>query len=85
MIEHQDQDRISFNCEPDHIVTKLEYAFLGVKHEYKTQCADGESNKIVWDKKETATAWIFNTYRVRNHFVPNPTNPKLKRLEIEKI
>ena len=21
-----------------------------------TQCADGESNKIVWDKKETATA-----------------------------
>ena len=50
-----------------------------------SQYADGESNKIVWDKKETATAWIFNTYRVRNHFVPNPTNPKLKRLEIEKI
>ena len=50
-----------------------------------TQCADGESNKIVLDKKKTVRAPKFNTYRVRNHFVPNPTNPKLKRLEIEKI
>ena len=44
--------------------------------------ADGESNKIVYDKKKTVTAWMFNTYTVRNHFVPNPTNSKLKRLKI---
>ena len=50
-----------------------------------SQSADGESNKIVSDKKKTVTVWMFNTNRFRNHFVPNPTNPKLKRLEIEKI
>ena len=49
--------------------------------DYITQCADGESNKIVLDKKKTVTAWKFNTYRVRNHFIPNPTNPKLIRLK----
>ena len=46
-----------------------------------SQYADGESNKIVLDKKKTVTAWKFNTYRVRNHFIPNPTNPKLIRLK----
>ena len=45
------------------------------------QSADGESNKIVSDKKKTDTAWMFDTYRVRNHLVPNPINPKLKRLK----
>ena len=45
-----------------------------------SQCANGESNKIVLDKKKTVTAWIFNTYRVRNHFVPNPINSKLIKL-----
>ena len=47
----------------------------------KTQCADGESNKIVYDKKKTVLAWMFKTYTVRNHFVPNPTNSKLIRLK----
>ena len=37
-----------------------------------TQCADGESNKIVSDKNKTDTASMFDTYRVRNHTVPNP-------------
>ena len=46
-----------------------------------SQCAYGESNKIVSEKKTTVTAWMFNTYRVRNHFVPNPTNSKLIRLK----
>ena len=50
-----------------------------------SQGADGESNKIVLDKKKTVTVWILNTYQVRNHFVSNPTNPKLKRLKFEKI
>ena len=50
-----------------------------------TQCAGGESNKIVYNKKETVTAWKYDTYRVRNHFVSNPTNSKFKRLEIKKI
>ena len=49
------------------------------------QSADGESNRIVSDKKKTDTAWMFDTYRVRNHLVPNPINSKLKRLKIKKI
>ena len=43
---------------------------------FKLECADGESNKIVSDKKETVTAWMYDTYRVSNHFVPNPTHCK---------
>ena len=50
-----------------------------------TQSADGESDKIVSDKKKTDTASMFDIYRVRNHLVPNPINPKLKRLKIRKI
>ena len=46
-----------------------------------TQCADGESNKIVYDKKKTVTEWTFNTYWIRNYFVPNPVNSKLIRLK----
>ena len=46
-----------------------------------SQCADGESNKIVSDKKKAVRAWMFNTYRVRNHFVPNPVNSKSIRLK----
>ena len=51
------------------------------------QCADGESNKIVSDKKKAVRAWMFNTYRVRNHFVPNPVNSKSIRLKknLEKL
>ena len=50
------------------------------------QCADGESNKIVLEKKTTVTVWMFNTYRVRNHFVSNPTNSKSIRLKkVQKI
>ena len=45
------------------------------------QCADGESKKVAHIKKKTVTSWKFNTYWVRNHFVPNPTNPKLIRLK----
>ena len=45
------------------------------------QYADGESNKIVLDKKKTVRASKYNTYRVRNHFAPNPRNPKLIRLK----
>ena len=33
------------------------------------QYADGESNKIVYNKKKTVTAWKYNTYWVRNHFL----------------
>ena len=50
-----------------------------------TQSADGESNKIASDKKKTVTAWMFDTYRVRNHLVPNPVNSKLIRLRIENL
>ena len=51
-----------------------------------TQCTDGESNKIVSEKKTTVTAWMFNTYWVRNHFVSNPTNSKSIRLKkVQKI
>ena len=58
---------------------------LGIESNHgHPQYADGESNKIVYDKKKTVTAWMFNTYTVRNHFVPNPTNSKLKRLKILK-
>ena len=47
-----------------------------------SQSADGESNKIVSDKKKTVTAWMFDTYRVRNHLVPNRVNSKLIRLKV---
>ena len=50
-----------------------------------SQYADGKSNEIIYDKKKTVTVWKYNTYRVRNHLVPNPTNSKLKRLRIKKI
>ena len=50
-----------------------------------SQCANVESNKTISEKKTTVTASMFNTYRVRNHFVPNPTNSKLVRLKIKKI
>ena len=46
-----------------------------------SQSADGESNKIVSDKKKTVTAWMFDTYRVRNYLVLNPVNSKLIRLK----
>ena len=46
-----------------------------------SQSADGESNKIVSDMNKTDTAWMFDTYRVRNHLVPNPVNSKLIRLK----
>ena len=49
---------------------------------YMSQYADGESNKIVYDKNLIVTAWMFNTYGVRNPFALNPTNSKLKRLKI---
>ena len=51
------------------------------------QCANGESNKIVSDKKKVVRAWIFNTYWVRNHLVPNPVNSKSIRLKknLEKL
>ena len=51
------------------------------------QCADGESNKIVSEKKTAITAWMFNTYRVRNHLVPNPVKSKSIRLKknLEKL
>ena len=45
------------------------------------QCADGESNRIVSDKEKIVTIWMFNTYWVRNHFVPNPINSKFIRLK----
>ena len=41
------------------------------------QSAGGESNKVVSDKKKIVTAWIFDTYRVKNHLVLNPVNSKL--------
>ena len=43
------------------------------------------TGKIVLEKKTTVTVWMFNTYQVRNHFIPNPTNPKLKRLKKHKM
>ena len=46
-----------------------------------TQCVGGEFNKTVYNKKKTVTAWKYNTYWVRNHFVPNPTNSKFIRLK----
>ena len=46
-----------------------------------SQCANVESNKTISEKKTTVTASMFNTYRVRNHFVPNPTNSKFIRLK----
>ena len=46
-----------------------------------TQCADGKFNKIVYNKKKIVTAWKFNTYWVKNHFVPNPINSKFIRLK----
>ena len=46
-----------------------------------TQSADGESNKILSDKKKTVTARMFDTYVVRNHYVANPVNTKLIRLK----
>ena len=49
------------------------------------QCADGEYNKIVLEKKTAVTAWMFNTYQARNHFIPNPTNSKLVKFKIRKI
>ena len=52
-----------------------------IKFSSLTQCADGESNKIVYDKKKTVTEWMFNTYGIRNYFVPNPVNSKLIRLK----
>ena len=47
----------------------------------RAQCANVESNKTISEKKTTVTASMFNTYRVRNHFVPNPTNSKFIRLK----
>ena len=46
-----------------------------------SQCADGDTNKFVEDLEKAVTAWQFDTYRVRNHLVPNPTNSKLIRLK----
>ena len=46
-----------------------------------SQGAEGEFNKIVLDKKKTVPAWMFNTYRFRNHFVSNPLNSELIRLK----
>ena len=46
-----------------------------------SQCAYVESDKTISEKKTTVTASMFNTYRVRNHFVPNPTNSKFIRLK----
>ena len=46
-----------------------------------TQCANVESNKTISEKKTTVTASMFNTYRVRNHFVPNPANSKSVRVK----
>ena len=46
-----------------------------------SQWADGKFNEIVYNKKKTVTAWKYNTYRFRNHFVPNPTNSKFIRLK----
>ena len=37
----------------NHKVIKLSYKAIS---RAMAQCADGESNKIVWDKKETVTA-----------------------------
>ena len=53
----------------------------GKKASSGSQGAEAKSNKIVLDKKKTVPAWMFNTYQVRNHFVPNPTNSKLIRLK----
>ena len=61
---------------------KREIFFWVKEHpDMSTQCTDGESNKIVLEKKTAVTAWMSNTYRVRNHFVLNPVNPKLVRLK----
>ena len=46
-----------------------------------TQHGHDESNKIVEDMEKTIAASLFDTYRVRNHLVPNPTNSKLIRLK----
>ena len=43
---------------------------------YYPQRASDEFDEIVYNKKKTVTAWKYNTYRVRNHFIPNPTNSK---------
>ena len=47
----------------------------------ETQCAYGEFDKIVVDKKKTVAARKYNTNEVRNHLVPNPTNSKLIELK----
>ena len=62
-------------------------AIHNVQKVAQAQCADGESNKIVYDKKKAVRAWLFNTYWVRNHFVPNPVNSKSIRLKknLEKL
>ena len=44
-----------------------------------SQCTGGEFNEIVYNKKKIITAWKCNTYWVRNHLVPNPTNSKFIR------
>ena len=49
--------------------------------DYWTQHGHDESNKIVEDMEKTIAASLFDTYRVRNHLVPNPTNSKLIRLK----
>ena len=54
---------------------------LGVFQKSRAECTDGEFNKIVYNKKKTVTAWKHDTYRVRNHFVTNPTNSKFIRLK----
>ena len=46
-----------------------------------SQHGHDESNKIVEDMEKTIAASLFDTYRVRNHLVPNPTNSKLIRLK----
>ena len=49
--------------------------------ESNTQLGHDESNKIVEDMEKTIAASLFDTYRVRSHLVPNPTNSKLIRLK----
>ena len=61
--------------------TMVEWAILAWVAGKQTQCANVESNKTISEKKTTVTASMFNTYRVRNHFVPNPTNSKFIRLK----
>ena len=59
----------------------IEFRGKDIQQKTFTQYAEGEFKKLSITRKKTVTTWKYNTYWVRNHFVPNPINSKFIRLK----